>query len=153
MKAHTTMKKILAVASGGGHWVQLLRLRQAFAGCAISYLTTKEDYASDVEGRLFTVADANIREKVRLARMFLQVAWVMLKVRPDIVITTGAAPGFAAMLFGRMIGARTIWLDSIANSEELSTSGKHAKRWADVWLTQWPHLAHVDGPAYWGGVL
>lgn len=147
------MKKILAVASGGGHWVQLLRLRQAFSGCTISYMTTKADYAKDVEGAVFTVTDANIREKFRLTRMFLQVAWVMLKVRPDIVITTGAAPGFAAIFFGRLIGARTIWLDSIANSEELSTSGKHARRWADVWLTQWSHLAHADGPQYWGGVL
>ena len=48
---------------------------------------------------------------------------------------------------------RTIWLDSIANSEELSGSGQHAKRWADAWLTQWPHLATPDGPDHWGMVL
>jgi UDP-N-acetylglucosamine:LPS N-acetylglucosamine transferase len=85
--------------------------------------------------------------------MFLQLAWLVLKTRPHVVVTTGAAPGFAAIVFGRLLGAKTVWIDSIANSETLSTSGAKAKRWADVWLTQWEHLAGTGGPDYWGGVL
>lgn len=146
-------KKILAVASGGGHWVQLLRLRQAFNGCDTRYVSTKKEYAKDIDAPLYVVTDANRWQKMRLIRLFLDVAWVMLKVRPDIVITTGAAPGFAAIMFGKLLGAKTIWLDSIANSEELSSSGKMARRWADVWLTQWPHLVGEQGPKCWGGVL
>lgn len=146
-------KKILAVASGGGHWVQLLRLRSAFDGCEIEYVTTQKAYGKDIEGRLHVVTDANIWEKLKLLRMFVEVAWILLRVRPDVVITTGAAPGFAAIMFGKLLGARTVWLDSIANSEELSNSGKMAKRWADAWLTQWPHLADDKGPEHWGAVL
>ena len=147
------MKKILAVASGGGHWVQLLRIRPAFEGHRVEYISTSEGYRSDVQGPLHVVLDANMWQKLRLARMFMQVAWVVLRYRPDVVITTGAAPGFAAIVFGKLSGARTVWLDSIANSEQLSSSGRHAKRWADAWLTQWPHLAEGDGPAHWGAVL
>lgn len=147
------MKRILAVASGGGHWVQLLRVRPAFDGHYVEYLSTSGDYQADVEGRLHVVADANLWKKLLLVRMFLQVAWVVVRYRPDVVVTTGAAPGFAAILFGRLIGARTVWLDSIANSEELSGSGKQARRWASAWLTQWPHLAEEGGPAHWGAVL
>jgi UDP-N-acetylglucosamine:LPS N-acetylglucosamine transferase len=147
------MKKILAVASGGGHWVQLLRLRPAFAGCSVQYATTKPEYAKDVDAPLYVVSDASVWEKIKLIRMFVEMAIVMARVRPHVVITTGAAPGFAAIFFGKLFGARTIWLDSIANSEVLSNSGAHAKRWADVWLTQWPDLATQDGPEYWGEVL
>jgi len=147
------MTKLLAVASGGGHWIQLLRLRPAFEQTEVSWLTTQRDYAKDVTGPLHVVRDANMWNKLALAVMFVQVAWLLLRIRPDVVVTTGAAPGFAAILFGRLLGARTIWIDSIANSEVLSGSGAKAGRWAHVWLTQWEHLAKPAGPHYWGAVI
>ena len=146
-------RKILAVASGGGHWVQLLRLRPSFEGSVVEYVTTQQAYSKEVDQKVHVVIDANMWQKIKLVKMFIQVAWIILKVRPDVVITTGAAPGFAAILFGRLLGAHTIWIDSIANSEQLSNSGKQARRWANVWLTQWQHLSSGDGPKYWGAIL
>lgn len=146
-------KKILAVASGGGHWVQLLRLRPAFDGHHVQYVSTNKSYQIDVQSPLHIVTDANIKIKLKLLVMFIEVALIVAKCRPDIVITTGAAPGFAAIFFGRLFGAKTVWVDSIANSEELSISGKHARRWSTVWLTQWEHLSGEAGPTYWGAVL
>jgi hypothetical protein len=133
--------------------VQLLRLRPAFEGFAVEYLTTNAAYAKEVDAPLRAVADASLWDKPRLALMFLQVGVAVLRARPDIVVTTGAAPGFAAVVFARLLGARTVWIDSVANSEELSNSGKKARRFARVWLTQWPHLAAAGGPECWGSVL
>lgn len=147
------MPKVLAVASGGGHWVQLRRLSKAFEQHTTTWLTTNKEYSKEVNGDCFVVKDANLWNKPGLALMFLQVAWILIKVRPKVIITTGAAPGFAAIVLGRLLGAKTIWLDSIANAETLSTSGKKIRRWADVWLTQWEHLAKPDGPYYWGSVV
>lgn len=147
------MKRVVAVASGGGHWVQLLRLRPAFGEGEICWITTKAGYRKDVTGPLHVVRDANLWDKPGLVILFIQMAWLMLRLRPAVVVTTGAAPGFAAIFFGRLFGARTIWIDSIANAETLSGSGARAGRWADVWLTQWEHLARPDGPQYWGAVL
>lgn len=145
--------KLLAVASGGGHWVQLRRLLPAFGAANIVWASTQRDYAKEVSEQLFVVQDANMWNKIALVKMFIQMAWVVVKVRPDVVVTTGAAPGFAAIFFGRLLGARTVWIDSIANSETLSASGAKAGRWAHIWLTQWPHLARPEGPNYWGAVL
>lgn len=78
---------------------------------------------------------------------------LLLRLRPDVVISTGAAPGFFAARLAKLVGARTIWLDSIANGEELSLSGQRAGRFVDLWLTQWEHLASHDGPQYFGNVL
>jgi UDP-N-acetylglucosamine:LPS N-acetylglucosamine transferase len=144
---------ILAVASGGGHWVQLLRLRPAFEGHKVVYVTTNPGYRDDVDAKLYAVTDANMWQKLKLMKMFAEVAWVVIKVRPDVVVTTGAAPGFAAILFARLLGAKTLWIDSIANSEELSNSGKKVKPFTTAWVTQWPHLAKSDGPEHWGAVL
>jgi len=147
------MKKILAVASGGGHWIQLLRLRPAFEGNELRFLSTHKDFGKDVSESIYTVMDSNFNQKLRLIFMSFQILWVLIKYRPNVVITTGAAPGFVALAFGKLLGAKTIWLDSIANAEELSKSGKHAKRVADVWLTQWEHLQAKEGPIYKGRVL
>lgn len=72
--------------------------------------------------------------------LILQMLWLVLKFRPDVVITTGAAPGLVALQIGKLFGARTVWIDSLANAEKISLSGKLAERYADLWLTQWPHL-------------
>jgi len=153
MRREVRRPTVLAVASAGGHWIQLMRLRQAFKGAEVSWLTTARQALLEPGEKVYVVDDASSWEKFRLVRMLLQVARVVLVVRPDVIVTTGAAPGLAATVCGRLLGARTVWIDSIANSESLSASGVLAGRWANVWLTQWAHLEKVDGPDYWGDVL
>jgi len=156
--------RVLVIASGGGHWTQLLRLCPAWDGCDVAYATTHPGYRKDVptaEGgpppRFHVVPDANLSEKIRLVRQLLAVIRLVLRERPDVVVTTGASVGYFALRLGRMLGARTVWLDSIANAAELSLAGQRAGPYADLWLTQWPELAGGseagDRPAYRGSVL
>lgn len=145
---------MLAIASGGGHWVQLLRLRPAWEGCRVTYVSVRPGYADDVPGERFrTINDATRWDKLGLVQMAIRLAWIMLRVRPHAVVSTGAAPGYFAIRLGRLLGARTIWIDSIANVEEMSMTGQLVRRHATLWLTQWPHLASADGPAHEGSVL
>jgi UDP-N-acetylglucosamine:LPS N-acetylglucosamine transferase len=148
-----TGQRILAVASRGGHWVQLRRLAPAFHDQDVAYLTTEAGYRSDVgEARFYTVPDASRWSKIDVLRCALAVVRVLLRERPSVVISTGAAPGYLAIRFGAWLGARTIWIDSVANVEELSLSGRWASARADLCLTQWPHLQ--GGPVrYLGAVL
>lgn len=148
-------KRVFAVASSGGHWIQLLRLRPAFEGQEIIYVTVDKDYQRDVpDQKLCVVQDANMWNKFRLLVQMVQVLLLVLRYRPDVVLSTGAAPGYFAIRFGKWVGARTAWIDSIANSDELSMSGRHVRKHADLWLTQWEHLANSnDGPVYAGSVL
>ena len=56
----TGKPKLLALASGGGHWVQLQRLRPAFADFEIVYVSMFESYAEQVVGsRYYVVPDAS----------------------------------------------------------------------------------------------
>jgi hypothetical protein len=147
--------KVLAVASGGGHWIQLSRLLPAFDECDVAYLTTLESYRDQVDrsARFYVVRDANLRTKLKLVLMAVKVVALVLWEWPHVVISTGAAPGYIAVRVGKLIGAKTIWVDSMANAEELSVSGRRVGAHADLWLTQWPHLATPDGPYYEGSVL
>jgi hypothetical protein len=147
-------RKILAVASGGGHWVQLLRMLPAFDGETIVYVTTLPSYRQFVApARFYTVCDASLWTKLRLLRMAAKMIWIVLRERPDVIISTGAAPGYFAVRLGKYLGATTIWVDSIANVEKLSLSGRKVGPYADLWLTQWPHLARPEGPRFEGAVL
>ncbi len=147
-------RRVLAVASAGGHWVQLLRLRPAFEKSAVHYVTTNAGLQHQVDAAPFhVVRDANRWDKIGLIIMLLQIIWLVIRIRPHAVVTTGAAPGYFAIRCAKLIGAKTLWLDSIANSEELSHSGKMAGKVADAWLTQWPELAAESGPEYHGAVL
>lgn len=146
--------KVLAVSSGGGHWVQLMRIKYAFEDCDVSYVTVHESYHAQVpDKKFYVVNDANISTKLALLKAAVRLASVVWKERPDVVISTGAAPGYLALRLGRILGARTIWIDSIANAERLSMSGDRIGHWADLWLTQWPHLARPGGPHFAGAVL
>ena len=155
-KARPAVKtpKVLAIASGGGHWVQLLRLQPALEDCDVTYATVLPGYRAQVGGAPFhVVPDSNRWDKFSLVRCALRILLLLARTRPDVILTTGAAPGYFAILFGRWFGARTSWLDSIANAEKLSLSGEMARGKADLWLTQWPHLESEDGPFFRGNVL
>ncbi|WP_404422100.1 glycosyltransferase [Nibricoccus sp. IMCC34717] len=149
-----TVKRLLAVSSSGGHWVQLQRLRPAFEGCQVCFATTRDSYRHEVEGYRFElIRDANRTQPFKAVLMLFTLARVLLKFRPHVVVSTGAMPGYFALRLAKLFGARTVWVDSIANAEELSLSGQKAGKVADLWLTQWEHLAQEKGPSYRGNVL
>lgn len=146
--------KVLAISSGGGHWIQLLRLRPAFENCDVTYATVRKGYRDDVGGVNFRlIRDANRWHKIDLIRSALGIIWLLIRLRPDFVITTGAAPGYFGVRFGKCLGAKTVWVDSVANADELSMSGQKAGGFVDLWLTQWLHLARAGGPQFMGSVL
>jgi hypothetical protein len=135
--------------------VQLLRLRPAFEECDVTFATVNASYRADLEpGASFrTIPDASMWNKPRLLLSALGACWLVLRERPDVIVSTGAAPGYFVVRIGALLGLRTIWIDSIANAEQLSLSGRHAGKHVDHWLTQWPHLATENGPYHYGSVL
>lgn len=146
--------RILAVSSGGGHWEQLQIISASFKGHDVFFANTIEGLAekSGVKAEA-VLTDCNRNKPLDNLRCAWQVFNLVRRVRPDFVISTGAAPGLFALMFGKLFGARAIWVDSVANSEQMSMSGKLAGRVVDLHLTQWAHLAQDNRPTYMGSVL
>jgi UDP-N-acetylglucosamine:LPS N-acetylglucosamine transferase len=147
--------KVLVVASGGGHWIQMRRLQPAFNGLDATFVSVQPDYAEQVPGhRFYSVRDVTRWDRWGLVVLIAQLLVILTIVRPRVVITTGSAPGMIALGLAKIfLRSRTMWIDSLANCEEMSSSGKQARRFADVWLTQWPQLQRTGGPDYWGAVI
>ncbi len=150
-------KKVLAISSGGGHWVELMRLRPAFIHHNVAFATVFPEYREDVvDAPFYTIPDISRFNKRKLPSVATRVLDIIYREKPDVVISTGALPGLIALVAAKsLFQAKTIWIDSIANSGQLSTSGAFAKSVADIWLTQWPELAGRSrkGPEHWGAVL
>jgi len=150
-------RRLLALSSGGGHWIELLRLTPAFSNIEISFATVNCSNKEEVSGlkytKFYTFDDVTRWNKIRWVKTAIQILRIIIKVRPHYIVTTGALPGYMAIRIGKLIGAKTVWIDSIANAGELSTAGKYAGKHVDLWLTQWEHLSGKTGPYYKGAVL
>ena len=127
----------------------------AFEGLDVAFVSVHANYADQVAGRRFyVVRDVSRRDPWNALALLPQLVRIVRRERPDVVITTGSAPALLALLLAKLlVRARTIWIDSIANVERLSSSGAMARHVADVWLTQWPALRTARGPDCWGQVL
>ncbi len=147
-------KKILAVCSGGGHWEQMKLLKPAFKNYPVVYIT-EQCYKDETKpGIFYAVKSASRWNKIKIVILSIQILLIILKERPVLVISTGAAPGFFAVLFGKIfLNARTIWLDSLANCQSISLSGWLAKPFVNLMLTQHENLAKSNKLHYKGRLV
>ena len=146
--------RLLIVASNGGHLVQLLRLQKAFDGYDVTLVSTSETPPSNVKvAKYYQVHDSNFDDKFGLIKTACHTAKVVFQVRPKVVISTGAAPGLFCILWNRLMGRKAIWIDSIANTQTLSLSGKVAKKLTNHCYSQWEQVANQNGVGYIGAII
>ena len=144
----------MAVASIGGHWIQLLRIARPMEGhYEMVYVSTHPKCAIMVEGQKYCLTtDFSRSDAWKLVSAFLKAIKTIRKEKPDAIITTGAAPGLVYLLAGKLFGRKTIWIDSIANVNRLSLSGRIAALFVSRVYTQWQHLAtakiHYSGDIF-----
>lgn len=146
--------KLLTCASIGGHWVQLQRIVNGLKDdYEISFVSSNEKCRSSVEGHPFYhIRDFTRKNPWWIIPNFFKCLYIIIKEKPKAVITTGSAPCLLCVLAARLLGKKTVWIDSIANVERLSTSGKIASKIASRIYTQWPDLAD-DKIKYAGNIL
>lgn len=146
---------ICLIASAGGHLSQLLKLENAWHGCDVFYVTTVSTAAKKLEqlGRFYVVGECNREHPWQALKVFVRCLKIVLNEKPDIVISTGAAPGCIMCFLGRMLGARVVWIDSITNVERISLSGRMVRYIADLFLVQWPELAERYGNVEYAGAV
>lgn len=136
-------KKIIAVASIGGHWVQLLRIAKPLeADYEVVYMSTHPKCKSMVgDCRFHSLTDFSRWDAWKMLPASFCLLGIFLKERPTAIVTTGAAPGLLTIVLGRLVGIKGIWVDSVANVQTMSACGKLARKFACRVYTQWPNLA------------
>lgn len=150
-------KKLLAISSPGGHWIQLNKICNPLENqFDVVYATPGAQYKSAAvvsNKKIYTITDASADNKLKLIPVTLQLLLILIRERPDIIISTGAAPGVMAILLAKFLPIKTIWIDSIANVKVLSRSGRMVKNHANLVITQWKPLSDNQNIFYRGSVL
>src|SRR4249919_171218 len=107
---------LLLVCSCGGHLLQLVALRECWAQFSRVWVTfDKSDARSLLAGeRVHFAHGPTNRSLVNLFRNVI-VAWrVVRKVRPDVMLTTGAGVAVPFAWVARLHGAQVVYVESLA---------------------------------------
>lgn len=145
--------KLCLACSAGGHLTELLQLREAFEGYDHFYATFKREDTRRLKGEVRYLMDPK-RNPLKLLVNCLQALWIVLKKRPDVVITTGAGVVVPLCYFAKLLGARIIYIESLARIDTKSLSGILLYPIADLFFVQWRELLGEYGDkARYGGTV
>jgi beta-1,4-N-acetylglucosaminyltransferase len=150
--------QVLLVCTGGGHLLQLWSLRDAWAGYSHAWVVGSNE-GPDVESllageRVYLAHSPAARSVKNLVRNLALARRLLGRLRPDVVLTTGAAVAVPFAWLGRARGIRVVWVESLARVEHPSLSCRLVAPVADRVYVQWPELlsalprARYAGPVF-----
>ncbi len=139
--------RICLAASGGGHVRQLLDLEPVWADADHFFVTEDTILGRHIAAKHETYfVDHVALGQARLGAPFRMICnavrncmgslRIIARQRPDIIITTGAGSVFFTLLWGRMIGAHVILIDSFARFHRPSVFARIGGFFAHVRIAQ-----------------
>ncbi len=149
--------KICLACSPGGHLTQMQRLMPAFEGKEYFLVTHRSEYSRHLERAYFIpYREGYIQERITWLKTIFIALRILRKERPDVVISTGG--GEIAVPFcyaGKLLGAKVVFIETLARVTTKSAAGKLIYPIADLFLVQWESLLKKYGTKaqYWGNVL
>jgi len=150
--------KICLTSSSGGHLQELMTLKSLDEHYSVFYITEKDQFETKNLGEnRYQVPKIDRREKNFLIH-FLIMAGSILKIlireNPAVIISTGALATVPVCVFGKILGAKVIYIESFARVKSLSLTGKVVYFLADKFIVQWPDLEKKYSRAtYIGGLF
>jgi len=134
--------KILLISSTGGHFKALCQLSCFWEKHEHSWVTFRNVTTEMIlEGEsvywAFGPTNRNIPNLFR--NLFLAIK-VILKERPELVVSTGAGVAVPFIVLAKLLGTQTAFIESFTRVKELSLSAKLARPFIDKLYVQWPQL-------------
>ena len=156
------MKKVLFIASTGGHLDELLQLKSMFNKYDYYIITEKtksnlslvKKYPNRVSflvyGSYTTLLNKIIYPFKLLFNTFKSL-FLYLKIKPKYIVTTGAHTAGPMCLIGHIFGSKIVYIETFANSTSKSKTGKIVYRFADLFIVQWESMLDLYPNAKYGG--
>lgn len=156
------MKKVMFIASTGGHLNELLQLSPCFKDYDYSLITEKTKSNLGLKNKYpkrvhyiisgtYTTFWAKITYPFKLfANCWISLFW-MLKLMPDVVVTTGSHNVGPMCCLAKLFGKKVIFIETFANSTSPTKAGKIIYRFADVFIVQWKSMLEFYPNAIYGG--
>ncbi|MCE5257583.1 MAG: capsular biosynthesis protein [Chloroflexi bacterium] len=144
--------KLCLVCSHGGHMTELLELKSVWSTHEVFFIT----YFSkrELPARAYTYSNLT-KYPLKVVPMFFSVAKVLRKERPEWVISDGAEIAIPVFAAARLLGIKTMYIESVCRVNTPSFTGRVVYPLSDVFLVQWPELLARFGSKarYEGGLI
>lgn len=139
MTSPPTDPLVLLVCSSGGHLTQLYNLKEWWNRFDRVWVTfDKPDATSLLSGeRAIWAYHPTTRNLVNLFRN-MRLAWRTVgRLRPDVVVSTGAAVAFPFFLAAKLRGSRTVYVEVFDRIDSSTMTGRLCYPISDRFLLQW----------------
>lgn len=153
-------KKVLFISSEGGHFSELLQLTKTMNKYN-SFIVTEKNFLSDESKinygtRIKFLLNTKPKKPsyIILAPInILYSLYYFIKINPDVIITTGAHTAVAMCYIAKLFGRKIIYIETFANLESKTVTGRLVHPIADAFVVQWKSMLKLYPDAiYLGGV-
>lgn len=147
--------KICLVCSAGGHLQELFQLRSVWNHQERFWVTFDyEDSRCLLRDEKFYKAFFPTNRNIKnLLNNFILAIRILSKEKPDVIISTGAGVSVPFFYMGRLMGIRTVYIESMARVKNLSLSGKLIYPVSSEFIVQWEELTRKFSRAKFGGQI
>lgn len=153
------MKKVMFVSSSGGHLTEILKLKELFNEYDYLLVTEKTNITLELSNQ-YKMSFLEYGPNKNLFKYILIILYnvflclkILIKFKPDTIVTTGAQIGGIMALMGKIFRAKIIYIESLAKTRNLSRTGNFVYMFADKFYVQWESLTDVYDKAFYLGRL
>jgi len=146
---------ICVACSPGGHMIQAKRFEEAYRDYRHFFFTFRGAVAEDLRKTEVVYAIPNVVRQNPLSWLtgVLLSFVIACKTRPDVVLTTGAGVVVFFCVFAKLLGAKLVYIESVANIKRPTLTARILYPFADLFLVQWPGLLEYFPRAKYPGRL
>ena len=131
--------KVCLVGSSGGHLAQLHLLKPFWEKKSRFWVTfNKADANSMLKGeKIYYCYYPTNRNIFNLIRNTFVALKVLLKERPNLIMSSGAAPAIPFFYLGKLLGAKLVYIEVFDRYDKATVTGKIVYPIADKFIVQW----------------
>ena len=134
--------KVVIACSTGGHLAEVRRLEDVYKNYDYSYFTYEGGVATALAKTEKVITIPNIHRQKPLTWItgivysFIEV----VKLRPAVIISTGAGVVVFYCVFARLFGAKLIFIESMARIKSPTITARLLYPFTNLFIVQWPNL-------------
>ena len=143
------MKNLTIIASPGGHLQEILNFENLFHGYNITYLTFYTPALNSFANynKVIFIKDP-ARGIIQLFKNFTSSFLIIIKKRPDLVLSTGAGVALPFLIFSKIFGVPIIYFELKCQIFSLTKTGSIVRFFADYIFVQNEFLSKRYGIEY-----
>lgn len=155
------MKKVLFISSTGGHFNELLQLKPLFERYDYNIVTEKDEltqkykqeYGNKISYLVYGTRKRIITYPFKLIYNCFKSLFFYIRLRPKYIITTGTHTAVPMCYIGKLFGSKIIFIETFANKNTKTLSGKLVYPIANLFLVQWEEMLKLYPKAIFGGSI